>query len=92
MACFDPVAVTGRNLSFEARIHVFRDLPTIKLELTVGNPRRAQHPGGRWALGDPGSVLLREVSLDLETAADGRSRVLCSPELGVTRGRVRLPV
>jgi hypothetical protein len=45
------------------RLHFFAGLGTVSAELSVTNPRAARHPGGRWDLGDPGSVLLRDLSI-----------------------------
>ena len=36
-------------------------------ELDVTNPRAAKHPGGAWDLGDPGSVFIRDLSIELAT-------------------------
>jgi hypothetical protein len=59
--------VIGRGFSLDlgARFHFFAGSAAVRLELAIRNPRRARHPGGIWELGDPGSVLLREVALDL---------------------------
>jgi hypothetical protein len=60
-------ATTGPGVQLEAtaRLHFFAGSATVRLQLTVRNPRRARHPGGFWELGDPGSVLLKELSLVL---------------------------
>lgn len=64
------VALHGRidgdgkpQLEVSGRLHFFAGSPTVKVILTVRNPRRAVHPGGLWDLGDAGSVLLRELGL-----------------------------
>lgn len=41
-------------------------LGTIRAECSVTNPRAAKHPGGAWDLGDPGSLLLRDLSIVVE--------------------------
>ncbi len=77
---------TGRGFSLDlvARLHVFVGSAAVRLELTVRNPRRARHPGGIWELGDPGSVLLREVALDLvRPASSPASRIEWSVEPGL---------
>ena len=58
-------------LRFEANLHVIPELQRVRLELTVHNPRRARHRGGLWDLGDPGSVLVRELSLEVSLADTG---------------------
>jgi hypothetical protein len=62
------VVVSGRLLDaagviFVARIQAFRDLAVLRVELTVRNSKPAEHAEGFWDLGDPGSVLLRGISL-----------------------------
>jgi len=32
----------------------------------ITNPRAAKHPGGQWDLGDPGSVLIRDLSIHIK--------------------------
>lgn len=53
----------------------FAGLGTIKAELSVTNPRAAKHPGGAWDLGDPGSVLIRDLSIVVEPVAGDASDV-----------------
>lgn len=48
---------------FVARISCFRGTALVRLDFTVHNPRRATHSGGVWDLGDPGSILFRDLSL-----------------------------
>ena len=50
------------------RLHFFAGLGTVKAELSVTNPRAARHPGGAWDLGDAGSVLIRDLSIDVVPA------------------------
>ena len=38
---------------------------TTRVAVTLHNPRRAQHPGGFWELGDPGSVHLRDLRVSV---------------------------
>ena len=51
-----------RWLDATVRLHFFAGLGSVRIELSVTNPRAASHPGGQWDLGDPGSVLLRDLS------------------------------
>lgn len=46
-------------LHVEARLEFFAGQATVRAEITLRNSRPAQHPGGRWVLGDSGSVQLR---------------------------------
>jgi hypothetical protein len=48
-------------------LNFFAGLGTVTAELAVTNPRAAKHPGGAWDLGDPGSVFIRDLSIELAT-------------------------
>ncbi len=52
----------------EARLHFFAGLSVVRVEFTLRNPRRAEHPGGLWDLGDPGSVLPKDASFTSRAA------------------------
>lgn len=61
-------------LDVVARLYFFTGLGAARVELSVTNPRAARHPGGLWDLGDPGSALIRHLSIRLNRAgasADG---------------------
>jgi hypothetical protein len=57
---------------FAVRLSFFAGTGLVRLDLTVHNPRRARHRGGLWDLGDPNSILFRELSLEfaLQDSAD----------------------
>src|SRR5690606_19085201 len=57
----------GSDLPLEAfaTVEIFAGTPVVRLSLTLRNRRRAVHPGGRWPLGDPGSVLLDAADLTI---------------------------
>ena len=59
----------ANSLKFEARLTFFAGSGVVRVELTLRNPERATHPGGRWDLGDPGSVLFSRLSLRLPFAS-----------------------
>jgi len=65
----DPLLLT-------ARLHFFAGLSTVRLLITLTNPRNAVHAGGFWDLGDPGSILIKNAHLvvDLPSAAQLRRR------------------
>lgn len=50
-------------IQIDAELHFFAGLPTARVDLTVRNPRQAEHPGGYWDLGARGSVYLKDLSL-----------------------------
>ncbi len=56
------------RLDLVARLHFYAASRVVRLLLTVRNPRAAAHPGGFWELGDPGSVLLKEVAVVLASS------------------------
>ena len=69
-----------RWLDATVRLHFFSGLGTVRIELATTNPRAAHHPGGHWDLGDPASVLLRDLSVAL-------TRQVASPHLAVSIDR-----
>ena len=56
-------------LDASVRLQFFAGLGTVAVDVEVTNPRAARHPGGAWDLGDPGSVLIRDLSIELCTEA-----------------------
>ncbi len=50
---------------FVARVCFFAGSGLVRMRFTLHNPRRAKHPGGLWDLGDPGSMLLQGLSLNV---------------------------
>ena len=70
-------------LRLEAYLHFFAGSPTVRLQVTVTNPRAAGHPDGRWGLGNSGSVVFRALSLRLSLAGVEHDKVRygVSPEL-----------
>ena len=77
----------GRVLTVTAFLHFYAGLSTVRARITLTNPDAAKHAGGFWDLGDPGSVLLKDVSLELSFPADsGTPEIHCAPELGRAAG------
>jgi hypothetical protein len=75
--------IMGRApLRFVARLCFFAGTGLVRLDLTVHNPRRARHPGGLWDLGDRGSVLFRDLSLELRLQSAAEPRVSWAAEIG----------
>ena len=69
-ACRGPVRTTftirgrlGPVLQVVLRLSVWAGSELVRLDVTVRNPQRAQHAGGLWDLGDPGSYLFSDLSL-----------------------------
>ena len=65
-----PASAGGQPwLDASVRLQFFAGLGTVAVDVEVTNPRAARHPGGAWDLGDPGSVLIRALSIDLHPNA-----------------------
>jgi hypothetical protein len=62
-------------LDATVRLSFFAGLGTVAADVEITNPRPAKHPGGAWDLGDPGSVLIRDLSIDIVTANAGDAEV-----------------
>ncbi len=52
-----------KGLRVRARLSFFTGTGLVCYRLTVHNSRRARHQGGLWDLGDPGSVLVKDLSV-----------------------------
>jgi hypothetical protein len=50
---------------FVSRLSFYARSGLVELRFTLHNPRAATHPGGRWDLGDAGSVYFRDLALHL---------------------------
>jgi hypothetical protein len=57
------------DLEFSGSLRFYAGTSLVRIEITAKNPRRARHAGGYWDLGDPGSALLKGLSIELETTA-----------------------
>lgn len=69
------------GLNVSGRIELFADSATARVEIAVRNPRRARHPRGQWALGDPGSILIDSAEWRL-TTVHAIAGVRAAPEAG----------
>lgn len=56
----------GAWLDATVRLQFYAGHGAVRVEVSVTNPRAARHPGGLWDLGDPGSVLIRDLSVLLK--------------------------
>jgi hypothetical protein len=77
----------------DAWLHFFAGSAAVRFELVVRNPRKADHPGGLWDLGNGGSIYLRDAAFTV-TAPEGNgpARVRCSPEVQAPFEDVELPL
>jgi hypothetical protein len=74
---------SGAALQFVVRLHFYARVPTVRVELTVANPARAQHPEGFWELGDAGSILFRDCAVRIETGPCAGVRCSVDGERGL---------
>ncbi len=73
-------------LHFVARLCFFVGTGLVRLALTIHNPGRARHPGGLWDLGDRGSVLFRDLTLELRLRGPAEPLVTWEAEAGNAAG------
>jgi hypothetical protein len=52
------------GLHFIARLYFYAGHSTTRLDFTIWNPRAANHRGGLWDLGDPGSIFFKDLSFN----------------------------
>ncbi len=73
----------SRKLNLTVRTSFFAGLSAVRLRVTLTNPDAAVHEGGFWDLGDPGSVLFKDVSLHVVPPGEpSPAGVMCSAESG----------
>ncbi len=88
----EPLASVTAEVSFHA------GFPGLSCRIEVTNPRAAGHPGGRWSLGNRGSVYFSDLHLALALPRPRREwaevtpAVRCSPEPEIRMGRRSLPL
>ncbi|CAH2031390.1 RIFT barrel domain-containing protein [Trichlorobacter ammonificans] len=85
------IASGSTDLHYTARLHFFAGSPWVVLEVTLRNCRRAEHPGGFWDLGDPGSLLIREFGFRFPLRPGLAEQVDCSPLPGASPVRADDP-
>jgi hypothetical protein len=92
-----PVRVTVRlegtfpgraRCRFVARLCFFAGTGLVRLRLTLHNPARARHRGGLWDLGDAGSVLFRDLSMEV-ALRNGPTQLHWTAEPGQVPGSLR---
>jgi hypothetical protein len=74
---------TGRvRARFTARCCFFAGTGLVRVRFTLHNPNRARHRRGLWDLGDPGSMLFQDLSMELGLEGPGSHRITWTPEVG----------
>jgi len=73
-----------RPLRFVARYAFFAGTGLVRMDLRIHNPDRARHRGGLWDLGDPHSILFRDLSLQFALRGPAPSKVIWTNEPGET--------
>ena len=78
--------------NFSFRLHFFAGSAMVRFEVTLCNPRKADHPGGLWDLGNGGSIYLRDAALTLALPAGaGVATICCSSERGAAFEQFQSP-
>lgn len=67
------------QLTASLTVELWHEHALARIQLTIRNPNKAKHPGGKWILGDAGSVLLRKCSLKV-TPPDGQQATIWTGE------------
>ncbi len=75
--------VGGRSLQVTSRVECFAGSAVVRVLCTVRNPDAASHPGNFWDLGDPGSVLFKDLAVTYQVAASVSGPVTVSAEPGL---------
>lgn len=57
----------GREINLRVRLTVVAGIAGLSVEVGLHNPAAATHPGGFWELGDPASVLVQSLALEIVT-------------------------
>ena len=70
------------EMRFQSRIHFYSGSLAVKIEFTIYNPQTATHPAGLWDLGDPGSILFRELAISFRLSEGATKEIHCTPEKG----------
>lgn len=73
---------TRPKIRFVLRTCFFAATGLIRQRLTIHNPQRAQHRGGLWDLGDPGSVFFRDLSFRLTMSDTAGSKTRWNEVVG----------
>jgi hypothetical protein len=66
---------TRPSFRYVLRLCFFAGTGLVRMRFTIHNPHRARHPGNLWDLGDTGSLLFRQLAVELRLAAAGPRRV-----------------
>jgi hypothetical protein len=56
---------------YALRQHHFVNTGVVRVHLTIHNPNCAEHPGGLWDLGDPGSIWIQDCSIRMRIGGSG---------------------
>jgi len=73
-----------RPLRFVARYAFFAGTGLVRTDLRIHNPDRARHRDGLWDLGDPSSILFRDLSVEFVLTGPGPSKLIWTNEPGET--------
>ena len=86
------VGSIDRPLRLSARYHFYEGSSVVRIQVTLRNAARAEHAGGFWDLGDPGSRHIRDFTFAVSLPTnDGPWQAMCSPEPSQPRRPCALP-
>lgn len=72
----------GSELVYQCRLHFFAGLTTVKIVMTLHNPKAAEHPDGLWDLGDRGSVFFAGLNFNFDMPHSDQRILVCQTESG----------
>ncbi|MDR1727505.1 MAG: hypothetical protein LBT74_06200 [Acidobacteriota bacterium] len=70
-----------KRIDIEWRIEFFAGSAVVVIHNMIRNPHRAKHPGGYWELGDSGSILFKEIGVNIVPYSMNNCEVYTSAEL-----------
>jgi hypothetical protein len=70
------------QLKFKSRLSFYAGLSLCKIDFCILNDRKAEHIGGLWDLGDPGSYFFKDLSINFNLFSRDQSKILwyCSED------------
>jgi hypothetical protein len=74
---------TNQKIRIFQEFHIFLSSGTALCTLTVTNPSAAEHPHGKWDLGDPNSIAVSELGLTIQLIKG--EATICASELEGTQ-------
>jgi hypothetical protein len=80
--CYEGVFPSRSPVRFVARYCFFAGTGLVRMRLMIHNPNRARHRGGLWDLGDPNSILFKDLSVEFGFSGVGEPQTAWTNEVG----------